>query len=80
MLIIFPLVAVASGADLLADLSNGASIHHIAKEALIIVLSVMSLCGCVTRQTTYDSQGRVTDDNYVIERPVKKIIEKVEFE
>ena len=43
MLLIFTLVAIASGADLLADLSHGASIHHIAKEALIILLSVIAI-------------------------------------
>ena len=39
-----------------------------------------SFCGCVTQQTKYDSQGRVIEDKIVIERPIKKFIEKVEFE
>lgn len=43
LIIIFVLVAIASGADLLADLSHGASLQHIAKEATIIGLSVIAI-------------------------------------
>jgi len=43
LILIFTLVALASGADLFADLSHGASSQHIAKEASIIVLSVIAI-------------------------------------
>jgi len=43
MLLIFSLVAIASGANLMADFSRGASFHHIAKEASIIALSVIAI-------------------------------------
>jgi hypothetical protein len=51
----------------------------------IIVISVtavvaLSLSGCVMRETTTNSRGVVTDDKYIIKRPVKDFIEKVEFE
>ncbi len=39
-----------------------------------------SLCGCVTQQTTYDRQGNVTDEKYIIHRPIKNFIENVEVE
>jgi DNA-binding CsgD family transcriptional regulator len=42
-MVVFMLVAMASGADLLADLSHGASLQHIVKEALIIGLSVIAI-------------------------------------
>lgn len=43
LMLIFVLVALASGADLMADLSHGASIQHIAKEGTIIGLSVIAI-------------------------------------
>ena len=47
---------------------------------IILILIALSFCGCVTQRTKYDSQGRVIEDKIVIERPIKKFIEKVEFE
>ncbi len=36
-------VAIASGADLVADLSHGASMDHVAKEAAIVVISLLAM-------------------------------------
>jgi len=43
LLFIFVLVVLASGLDLLTDLSHGASISHIIKEAVIVALSIVAL-------------------------------------
>jgi len=48
--------------------------------ALILILIALSFSGCVTKQTTTNSQGVVTDEKYIIKRPVKKFINNVEFE
>jgi hypothetical protein len=43
-------------------------------------LIALSLSGCVMKQTTRDSQGRITDEKYIIKRPVKNFIQNVEVE
>lgn len=43
MLFVFALVAVASGLDLITDLSHGATFAHIIKEAVIMMLSLIAL-------------------------------------
>jgi len=43
LIFIFALVVVASGIDLYTDLSHGATLAHIAKEAVIVVLSAIAL-------------------------------------
>ena len=40
----------------------------------------MFFSGCVYKQETMNSQGQVTEEKYIIKRPVKDLIEKVEFE
>ena len=50
------------------------------KFILFISFFTLSLSGCVTQQTTTNSEGVVIEDKYVIERPLKKFIKKVEFE
>ena len=40
---IFVLIVIASGLDLFTDLSHGATLAHIIKEAVIIMLSAMAL-------------------------------------
>ena len=41
---------------------------------------VLVMCGCVTKQTTYDRSGAIEEEKYVIKRPLKKFVETVEFE
>ena len=43
LILIFAIVVIASGADLLADLAHGADTEHILKEALIISISVTAI-------------------------------------
>ena len=43
LIFIFGIVIVASGADLLADLSHGAKIEHIVKEAIVVCFSVIAI-------------------------------------
>lgn len=43
LILIFAIVVVASGADLVADLSHGADTEHIIKEALIVSISTMAI-------------------------------------
>ena len=43
MIFIFVIVVIASGADLLTDLSHGATIQHVTKEAIIVGISVLAI-------------------------------------
>lgn len=43
LMLIFIMVAIASGADLKADLAHGASVSHVAKEAVIVAISLISI-------------------------------------
>ena len=43
LIIIFAIVIVASGADLVADISHGASVEHVNKEAAIVVISFIAI-------------------------------------
>lgn len=43
LILIFAIVVVASGIDLVADLSHGADTEHIVKEALIVCISIMAI-------------------------------------
>ncbi len=43
LILIFAIVVIASGADLLADLSHGAGTEHIAKEAVIVSISIIAI-------------------------------------
>jgi DNA-binding NarL/FixJ family response regulator len=43
LIVIFTIVVVASGADLVADLSHGATAEHVFKEAVIVVISVFAI-------------------------------------
>ena len=45
---------------------------------VLIVLFVFS--GCVYKQETINAQGVIIDEKYIIKRPVKDFIKKVEFE
>ena len=47
---------------------------------IFIVLISIILSGCIMRGTTTNSRGVVTGDKYIIKRPVKDFVEKVEFE
>jgi hypothetical protein len=48
----------------------------------IILLSFVSIIfsGCIYKQETINSRGQVTEEKYIIKRPVKDFVEKVEFE
>jgi hypothetical protein len=50
------------------------------KSIIFVVLISIILSGCIMRETTTNSRGVVTDDKYIIKRPVKDFVEKVEFE
>lgn len=43
LILIFLIVAIASGADLKADLSHGATMSHVAKEAVIVSISLVAI-------------------------------------
>ena len=43
LILIFAIVVIASGADLVADLSHGAGFEHIVKEALIVSISISAI-------------------------------------
>jgi DNA-binding CsgD family transcriptional regulator len=43
LILVFAIVVVASGADLVADLSHGADTEHIVKEAIIVIISTVAI-------------------------------------
>ncbi|MGB5180096.1 MAG: helix-turn-helix transcriptional regulator [Gammaproteobacteria bacterium] len=43
LILIFAIVVLASGADLVADLSQGADTEHMVKEAIIVALSIVAI-------------------------------------
>jgi DNA-binding CsgD family transcriptional regulator len=43
LILIFAIMVVASGTDLLADLSHGAGTGHIVKEAIIVSISIVAI-------------------------------------
>ena len=43
LILVFAIVVVASGADLVADLSHGADAEHMIKEAIIVFLSMLAI-------------------------------------
>lgn len=43
LLVLFTIVMLASGADLVADFTHGASIEHVAKEAIIVAMSLFAI-------------------------------------
>jgi DNA-binding NarL/FixJ family response regulator len=43
LIAIFAVVVVASGADLVADLSHGATVEHVFKEAVIVAISLFAI-------------------------------------
>jgi DNA-binding CsgD family transcriptional regulator len=43
LILVFAIVVIASGADLVADLSHGADTEHMAKEAFIVGLSMLAI-------------------------------------
>jgi len=43
LILIFSIVVVASGADLVADLSQGADTEHMVKEAIVVALSILAI-------------------------------------
>lgn len=48
--------------------------------ALLFALGALSLSGCIMKQTTRDSRGVITDEKYIIKRPIKNFVENVEVE
>jgi hypothetical protein len=50
------------------------------KTIIFMVLVMLTFPGCVYKQTTTDHRGVVTDEKYIIKRPVKEFIENVEIE
>jgi DNA-binding CsgD family transcriptional regulator len=43
LIVIFAIVVIASGADLVSDLSHGADTEHMIKEAIIVSLSILAI-------------------------------------
>jgi len=43
LVVILTLVVLASGVDLMSDLSEGATLHHIFKEAVVVAISVTAI-------------------------------------
>jgi DNA-binding CsgD family transcriptional regulator len=43
LILIFAIVVIASGADLVDDLSHGADTEHMVKEAIIVALSILAI-------------------------------------
>lgn len=43
LILVFAIVVIASGADFMADLSHGADIGHIVKEAVIVSISISAI-------------------------------------
>ena len=50
------------------------------KSIIFAVLIALFLSGCLMKRTTINSQGVVTDEKYIIKRPVKEAIKNIEFE
>ena len=50
------------------------------KSIISIALVTLTLSGCVYKKTVTDSRGVVVEDKYIIKRPVKDFVDKVEFE
>jgi hypothetical protein len=50
------------------------------KAITIIPLIALSLSGCVMKETKTDRRGVVTEEKYVIKRPVKEALENMEVE
>lgn len=46
--------------------------------ALIII--ALFLCSCVYKQEKISREGVVMEEKYIIKRPIKDFVEKVEFE
>lgn len=43
LIVLFSIVMLASGADLIADFSHGASVEHVVKEAVIVAMSLFAI-------------------------------------
>ena len=43
LILIFIIVVIASGADLIADISHGATLGHVIKESVIVTLSLLAI-------------------------------------
>jgi DNA-binding CsgD family transcriptional regulator len=91
LIVVFCMVALASGADLLADLLHGASTQHIVKEASIIFLSVLAIAWMIVElnqrakkihdlkaELEIAAQSRFSAQDYVIEgrKQLRQVVEK----
>jgi DNA-binding CsgD family transcriptional regulator len=91
LILVFCVVALASGADLLDDLLEGASVQHIVKEASIILLSVLAIAWMIVElnlraRKIHDlkveletaAQSRLQAQDYVIEgrKQLRGVVEK----
>ena len=47
---------------------------------LVTAVVALSLSGCLYKKEKINSRGQVTEEKYIIKRPVKDFIENVEFE
>jgi hypothetical protein len=47
---------------------------------IFVLLATLLLSGCLVKQTTTDHRGLVTDEKYIIKRPLKEAIKNMEVE
>jgi hypothetical protein len=50
------------------------------KSVIFVILAALFVSGCLMKQTTRNSQGIITDEKYIIKRPVKNVIKNLEVE
>ena len=50
------------------------------KLTILVALIALFLSGCLVKQTKTDPMGDVIEEKYIIKRPVKEVIENIEFE
>ena len=50
------------------------------KFVVFVILIALCMTGCLVKRTTTNSVGIVTEEKYIITRPVKNAIENIEVE
>ena len=50
------------------------------KSVIFVMLVALFVSGCLMKQTTRDSRGVITEEKYIIKRPVKNVIKNLEVE
>jgi hypothetical protein len=50
------------------------------KSVIFVILAALFVSGCLMKRTTTNSAGVVTEEKYIITRPVKNAIKNIEVE